>query len=173
MAAPADALTPLPQAGQARPTLWPWLLAALVLIVLDQASKLAVDRLLAYGERIALLPSFDLTLLYNTGAAFGFLADEPGWQRWFFALLALAASVFIVWLLRRHRGQTRFNLALSLILGGALGNLIDRCVYGHVVDFLLFYWRNWYFPAFNLADTGISCGAVLLVLDELLRPRQP
>jgi len=160
-------------AGEGKPALWPWLLLALALIALDQASKLTVDGLFAYGERIRLLPFFDLTLLYNTGAAFSFLAGAAGWQRWFFTLLALAACVFIVWLMRRHRGQPRFNLALSLILGGAIGNLIDRSVYGHVVDFLLFYWRDWHFPAFNVADAGITCGAVLLVIDELLRGRKP
>jgi len=149
--------------------MWPWLLTACVITALDQASKLTIDQALVYGERIRLLSFFDLTRLYNTGAAFSFLAGAAGWQRWFFAALALAASVFIVWLMHRHRGERRFNLALALVLGGAIGNLIDRSVYGHVVDFLLFYWRDWYFPAFNVADVGISCGAVLLVIDELLR----
>jgi len=152
--------------------MWPWLLTACVMIALDQASKLAVEHLLVYAERVRLLPGFDFTLLYNTGAAFSFLADANGWQRWFFAALALLASFFIIWLMHRHRGERRFNLALALVLGGAIGNLIDRGVYGHVVDFLLFYWRDWYFPAFNVADMGISCGAVLLVLDEVLRARR-
>ncbi len=118
-----------------------------------------------------MLPFFDFTLLYNRGAAFSFLAAEEGWQRWFFTGLGLAAAVVILWLLRRTPGQPRFRAALILILGGAVGNVIDRLVYGHVVDFLLFYWKDWYYPAFNIADVAITCGAVLLVLDELLRGR--
>lgn len=150
----------------------PWLLLAAAIIALDQATKLYFDHALAYGERIPLLPFFDFTLLYNPGAAFSFLAGADGWQRWFFTALALGASVFIVWLMHRHRGERRFNVALAMVLGGAIGNVIDRAAYGHVVDFLLFYWRDWYFPAFNVADVGITCGAVLLVLDELLRARR-
>jgi len=152
--------------------MWPWLLAACVIVALDQASKLYVDQAFSYAERVRLLPGFfDLTLLYNPGAAFSFLADANGWQRWLFTILAVAASIFIVWLMHRHRGEARFNLALALVLGGAIGNVIDRSVYGHVVDFLLFYWRDWYFPAFNVADISISTGAALLILDELLRAR--
>jgi len=150
----------------------PWLLLALCITALDQLSKWAISARLHYAERVTLLPVFDLTLVYNPGAAFSFLADAGGWQRWFFTVLAGGVAVFIVWLLHRHRDQRRFSFALTLILGGALGNLIDRSLYGHVVDFLLFYWRDWYFPAFNLADTAISCGAVLLIADELLRARR-
>ena len=146
---------------------WLWLAAAL--IVVDQASKLFFDSGLQYGERIHVLPFFDFTLLYNPGAAFSFLADEAGWQRWFFTLLALAASVFILWMMYKNQGQRRMMLSLSLILGGAIGNVIDRIAYGHVVDFLLFYWRDWYYPAFNVADICITLGAMLLILDELLR----
>lgn len=146
---------------------WLWLAGAL--IVVDQASKLFFDSGLQYGERIHVLPFFDFTLLYNPGAAFSFLADEAGWQRWFFTLLALAASVFILWMMYKNQGQRRMMLSLSLILGGAIGNVIDRIAYGHVVDFLLFYWRNWYYPAFNVADICITLGAMLLILDELLR----
>ena len=116
---------------------------------------------------------------HNTGAAFSFLATGTGWQRWFFALLAAAASVFIVWLLRRHGEQRLFAVALSLILGGALGNLIDRLLYGYVVDFLEFHWRfleplfyQGRFPAFNVADSAITLGAGLLILDELRRVRK-
>jgi len=155
-----------------RPALWPWLLVAAIVATLDQASKWAVATQFHYAERVNLLPFFDLTLLYNPGAAFSFLADAGGWQRWFFSALAAAAAVFIVWLLHRHRGQRRFNLALAVILGGAIGNLIDRSLHGHVVDFLLFYWQDWYFPAFNLADAGISGGAGLLIVDEMLRGRR-
>lgn len=148
-----------------------WLFAALVLIVLDQMTKIGFDHALRYGQRINILPFFDFTLLYNKGAAFSFLADQAGWQRWFFTALGLGASVFILWMMNTHRTQHRFLLALTLILGGALGNVIDRIAYGHVVDFLLFYWRDWYYPAFNVADAGITVGAILLVIDEILRLR--
>ncbi|MBJ7263770.1 MAG: lipoprotein signal peptidase [Burkholderiaceae bacterium] len=149
-----------------------WLGLALALLILDQITKVYFNTQFAYGERVNVLPFFDLTLMYNRGAAFSFLASEDGWQRWFFVGLGTIASGVIVWMLRRHTAQPRFCLALALILGGAVGNVIDRLIYGHVVDFLLFYWRNWYYPAFNVADTGIVCGAILLVLDELLRARQ-
>lgn len=150
-----------------------WLLLAAVIILIDQATKIYFNTQYAYGERHAVLPFFDLTLMYNRGAAFSFLADENGWQRWFFTLLGIGASVVIVWLLRKHAANTRFSLALTLIMGGALGNVIDRTVYGHVVDFLLFYWKDWYYPAFNVADMGIVCGAILLVIDEFLKGRKP
>lgn len=148
-----------------------WLVLAAVLILADQASKLVFDTMLVYGQRIHLLPFFDFTLLYNTGAAFSFLADASGWQRWLFTALGTGAAIVIVSLMRSHRSQPRFLAALALILGGALGNVIDRVAYGHVIDFLLFYWGNWYFPAFNLADTCITLGAMLLILDEILRMR--
>ena len=153
-----------------------WLGLAVLVIVLDQASKLAMDHAFTYGERMNVLPVFDLILVYNHGAAFSFLASEPGWQRWLFTLLGLVAAAVIVWLLRRQSrtaapGRALFSFALALILGGALGNVIDRVAYGHVIDFLLFYWHDWYYPAFNLADSAITCGAVLLVADELFRGR--
>ncbi|WP_246770343.1 signal peptidase II, partial [Bordetella pertussis] len=160
------------QARAAAPRLAPWLAAAALIIVLDQATKLYFDGAFQYGERLNVLPFFDFTLLYNRGAVFSFLASEEGWQRWFFTALGVGASIVIVWLLRRTAGQPRFSLALTLIMGGALGNVIDRVAYGHVVDFLLFYWRDWHYPAFNLADVAITCGAVLLVVDELLRARK-
>lgn len=144
---------------------------ALLIIVLDQITKVYFNTAFSYGERLNILPFFDFTLLYNRGAAFSFLASEEGWQRWLFTGLGLVAAAVILWFLRRTPDQPRFRLALTLILGGALGNVIDRVVYGHVVDFLLFYWDNWYYPAFNIADVAITCGAVLLVLDDLLRAR--
>lgn len=149
-----------------------WLFAALVIIVLDQVTKIGFDRMLEYGERLHVLPFFDFTLLYNRGAAFSFLAGADGWQRWFFTGLGTAAAIFIVWLIRNNREQRLFCAALALILGGALGNVIDRLIYGHVVDFLLFYWNNWYFPAFNIADAAITVGAILMIYDELRRVRQ-
>jgi signal peptidase II len=117
------------------------------------------------------LSVFDLVLAHNTGAAFSFLSDAGGMQRWLFSAIAVIASVWIVWLLRRHQSQMLFALALSLILGGALGNLIDRIAYGYVVDFLSFHWDAHYFPAFNLADSAITCGAFLLILDGFLEKR--
>ncbi|AHG63682.1 signal peptidase II [Advenella mimigardefordensis] len=146
-----------------------WIALALVLIGVDQISKQYFEQHFEYLQRVNVLPVFDFILIYNQGAAFSMLAEGTGWQRWFFLLLGLAASAFILFLLRKHREQRLFCLALALILAGALGNVIDRTVYGHVIDFLLFYWNDAYFPAFNLADTFITIGAVLLVLDELLR----
>ena len=126
-----------------------------------------------YGERLNLIPGwFDLILVYNTGAAFSFLAGAGGWQRWFFTALGIIASVVIVFMLRRHGGQPLFATALALIMGGAIGNVIDRLVHAKVVDFLLFYRGDWYFPAFNLADSAITLGAILLITDEILRIRR-
>ncbi len=149
-----------------------WLLIALLVVILDQVTKLYFNSALQYGERWNVFPFFDFTLLFNPGAAFSFLADGQGWQRWLFTAIALAATGLIIHLLRRHPGQTLFCASLTAILGGALGNLIDRLQHGHVVDFLLFYWRSWHFPAFNVADIAISCGAALLILDEIYRIRR-
>ncbi|MGH8843142.1 MAG: signal peptidase II [Advenella sp.] len=146
-----------------------WIALALVLIGADQISKQYFEQNFEYLQRVNVLPVFDFILIYNQGAAFSMLADGAGWQRWFFMVLGLAASAFILYLLRKHREQPLFCLALALILAGAIGNVIDRMLYGHVIDFLLVYWNDAYFPAFNLADTFITIGAVLLVLDELLR----
>src|SRR3546814_4269531 len=154
------------------PRIGRWMALAALVIILDQATKLYFNASFDYGQRLKVMPWFDFTLLYNRGAAFCFLASEAGWQRWLFTALGIVAAAVIVWLLRRHQGQARFSLALTLILGGALGNVIDRVAYGHVIDFLLFYWNDWYYPAFNLADVSITCGAILLVLDELLRARR-
>ena len=138
---------------------------AALLVMLDQASKLAVLRLLEPYQTIPLLPGFNLTLAFNRGASFSFLADAGGWQRWLFSGISLAASVIIVILLRRTPPADRLNgLGLSLVLSGAVGNLIDRLWLGHVVDFLDVYYRSWHFPAFNIADSAISIGAALLVL---------
>ena len=138
---------------------------AAVLILLDQASKLAVLRLLEPYQTIPVVPGFNLTLAFNRGASFSFLADAGGWQRWLFSGISLAASVIIVILLRRTPPADRLNgLGLSLVLSGAVGNLIDRLWLGHVVDFLDVYYRAWHFPAFNIADSAISIGAALLVL---------
>ena len=148
-----------------------WLLVSLVVIVLDQLSKAGIRDHFVYGETLAVMPFFNLVLAHNTGAAFSFLNDAGGIQRWLFSFIAIAASGWIVWLLRRHRQQLLFSWALSMILGGALGNLIDRLSYGYVVDFLSFHWGVHYFPAFNLADSSITCGAFLLILDSFMKDK--
>lgn len=149
-----------------------WLVLAGLVVVLDQLSKALVQGQLLFAERVEVLPVFDITLLYNSGAAFSLLADGAGYQRWFFTLIAVLATVLIVYWLNKNPQQKLFCTALSLILGGAIGNACDRLLHGHVTDFLLFYYNNWYFPAFNVADIAISCGAVLLILDEIRHVRQ-
>jgi signal peptidase II len=154
-----------------RALMLPWLALATVIVVLDQLTKVMVVRSFQVGERRPVLDGwFDLTLVYNKGAAFSFLASADGWQRWFFIAVGFAAMAFILFLLVRHGSQKLFGVALSLILGGAIGNVLDRVFEGQVVDFLLAHWNDrWYFPAFNVADAAITVGAVLLILDELLR----
>ena len=151
----------------------PWLLLIVLVIVIDQATKFVVVRLVSYGDRVEVIRGFfDLTLWFNKGAAFSFLQNSSGWQRWLFIGIGIAAAVFIVFMLARHASQRLFCTALALIAGGALGNVVDRIVHGHVVDFLLFYHRGWSFPAFNAADSAITVGAALLILDELVRVRR-
>jgi len=149
---------------------WPWLWLSVVVIVLDQASKYLVSSHLAIDDSIRLLPVFNLTLYHNTGAAWSFLAGASGWQRWFFILLALAVSVAIIlWLRYLPRIQHRWRApALALVLGGALGNVIDRVWHGYVIDFIQLHYQGWYYPAFNLADSAITIGAVMLILEGLL-----
>ena len=140
---------------------WLWLSA--LVIVLDQVSKLYFENSLSLYQQIVIIPDlFSWTLAYNTGAAFSFLADAGGWQRWFFAVVALAVSVMLViWMKGLKQHESWLAVALALVLGGALGNLFDRVVYGHVIDFILVHWQQrWYFPAFNLADSAITVGAV-------------
>ncbi len=146
-----------------------WLLISVVVIVLDQLSKAAITSHFIYGESYAVTSFFNLVLAHNTGAAFSFLRDAGGMQRWLFSGIAIVASVWIVWLLRKHQSQKLFSFALAFILGGALGNLIDRIQFGYVVDFLDFYWGSYHFAAFNLADSAITCGAALLILDSFSR----
>ena len=149
-----------------------WLGLSALIILLDQLSKIAVLRTFAYGEARPVTDFFNLVLIYNRGAAFSFLAQAGGWQRWLFTAIGVAATVFIIWLLKRHAGQRMFCLALALIMGGALGNVIDRVAYGHVIDFLDFYVGRYHWPAFNLADSAIFLGAALLILDEIRRVRR-
>lgn len=151
-------------------SLIPWLGIAAIVILLDQVTKITILRTFRYAEEMAITSFFNLVLAFNKGAAFSFLSDQGGWQRYFFTGIALAAAGFILYLLRKHAGQRMFCWALALILGGALGNAIDRLVYGHVVDFLDFHWKGWgHFPAFNIADTAICIGAALFIIDELRR----
>lgn len=146
--------------------IWGWL--ALLVIVLDLGTKQLAERYLDYADPNFLLPVFDLTLLYNKGAAFSFLSDAGGWQRWLFAFIAVLVSVVIViWLRRIERNQWWLGLALSMVLGGALGNLYDRVVLGYVIDFISLHYQGYYFPAFNLADSAITLGAVILIFDML------
>jgi signal peptidase II len=161
---PAPVPVPAPPAQRTHPAAWLWLTAGVV--ALDQATKFLVTRFLELYERVVVLPVLDFTLLHNTGAAFSMLAGASGWQRWFFIGLASVVSlVLLVWLWRLPRGQRMLSVALSLILGGALGNLIDRVRFGYVVDFIHAHWGTAYFPAFNIADSCITIGAGLLILD--------
>ena len=148
---------------------WMWLAAGV--IVADQITKAAVVAALRDGGGWPVTSWFTLVLTYNTGAAFSFLATASGWQRWLLAGIACAAAVFIVALLRRG-GSTLYSAGLALILGGALGNLIDRLLLGKVVDFLLFHYEEWSYPAFNVADSAITVGAAFLILDSFRRPRR-
>ena len=151
---------------------WLWLGVALVIFLLDQLTKIAIVGAFQLGESLPITSFFNLVRVHNAGAAFSFLADAGGWQRWFFTGLGTVAALVLVYLLRMHAGQTLFCLALSLLLGGAVGNVVDRVLYSHVIDFLDFYYGTWHFPAFNVADSAITMGACLLILDELLRVRR-
>jgi signal peptidase II len=146
-----------------------WLGVAAVVVLLDQLSKITMSRLLAYGDSEAITRYFNLVMVYNQGAAFSFLSTQGGWQRWFFSALAAGVSIFIVWMLKKNAQQRMFCWSLSLVLGGAIGNLIDRIAYGHVIDFLDVHVGGWHWPAFNVADGAITIGAALFVLDELRR----
>jgi signal peptidase II len=150
----------------------PWLALALLVVFLDQLTKVVVERVFEFGDVQPLTGFFNLVLTYNKGAAFSFLAGAGGWQDEFLTAVGIGASAFIVYLLARHAHQRLFSMALALILGGAVGNVIDRIVYGHVIDFLDFHWRGWHWPAFNLADSAIVCGATLLIIEELTRMRR-
>ena len=144
-----------------------WLALSLLAVVLDQASKWAVDSSMQLYQSIPLVPYFNLTYVRNTGAAFSFLSEAGGWQRWFFAGLAIVISIVIaVWLARLKQHETLLAVALSLVLGGAIGNLIDRLAYGYVIDFLDVYYQTWHWPAFNVADSAITLGVVLMLLES-------
>ena len=156
------------------PAMRPWLGLALAIIVLDQLTKWWVSATLDYQEAIPVLPFFSLVRVHNTGAAFSFLADAGGWQRWFFIAVGVVATVIIVRLLKRHAREPRLAFSLALVLGGALGNVIDRAVLGHVVDFLHIHYQAFSWPVFNVADSAISVGAALLIWDSLFgKPASP
>ncbi len=149
-----------------------WIGIAALIVVADQFSKVLILGSFQYGDSLPITSFFNLVRVHNLGAAFSFLSDAGGWQRWFFTGLGIVAALVMVWMLRAHAGQRLFCWAISFILGGAIGNVIDRLLHGYVVDFLDLYWGRWHFPAFNVADCAISLGAGLLILDELLRVRR-
>ena len=160
-------------------SLWFWLGLAVIVILADQVTKTLITGWLQLGDSLPVTSYFNLVRAHNAGAAFSFLASADGWQRWFFVAVGTLASGFIVWMLRSHPTQKLFCFAVSMILGGALGNVIDRLLHGHVIDFLQFrfgflqpLFPGGYFPSFNLADSAITLGAVCLILDELLRVRR-
>jgi signal peptidase II len=159
-------------ASSTPPSIWPWLGLALAIVLADQWTKTLILGHFQYGDSTPITSFFNIVRAHNTGAAFSFLADAAGWQRWFFMGIGVAAAVFIVWMLRSHAGQKLFSFSLAAILGGAVGNVIDRMMHGYVVDFLDFHLAQRHFPAFNVADGAITVGAICLILDELRRMRR-
>jgi signal peptidase II len=156
-----------------------WLALAVIVILLDQITKTLILGSMQLGDSHTITSYFNIVRVHNTGAAFSFLAGASGWQRWFFITLGIVVSIGIIWMIRSHPDQKLFCFSVTMIMGGALGNVIDRMLHGYVVDFLQFHWpwleplfRGGYFPSFNVADAAITLGAVCLVLDELLRVRR-
>ncbi len=149
-----------------------WLGLAFAILLIDQFTKVLILGYYRLGDTTYVTSFFNIVRVHNPGAAFSFLAGAGGWQRWFFTVLGLGAAAFIIWMLRSHGGQKLFAFALSCILGGALGNVLDRLIHGYVVDMLDFHWGRWHFPAFNLADSAITLGAICLIVDELRRVRR-
>ena len=160
------------RSGRGAGSPWPWLALALAVIVLDQFTKVLILGNFTLGESRTVTSFFNVVRVHNSGAAFSFLAGASGWQRWFFVGIGTVAALFIVWLLRRHAAQRLFASALALILGGAVGNVLDRLWHGYVVDFIQVHYAGNAFPSFNLADSAITVGAILLILDELRRVRR-
>ena len=151
-----------------------WLWLSLLVILLDQGTKQLVEHSLALYESVPVVPFFNIVLVYNEGAAFSFLSDPGGWQRWLFAGLAVVVTlVLIAWISRLGRDDRWLAIALSLVVGGAVGNLIDRVLYGHVIDFLDFYYGQWHWPAFNVADSAIFVGVVLMLIDAMFAKEKP
>ncbi|MEI6384423.1 MAG: signal peptidase II [Betaproteobacteria bacterium] len=165
--------------SRARINLWLWLGLSLVIFLIDQYTKVLIVGSFQYGDNQTITSYFNLVRVHNTGAAFSFLASASGWQRWFFIGLGTVAAIFMLWMLKSHPSQKLFSFAIACILGGAVGNVVDRIIYGYVVDFLQFHW-SWleplfpsgFFPSFNVADSAISLGAFCLILDEILRVKK-
>lgn len=167
------------QSQGGKPSLVPWLAWAAIVLVLDQFTKTLILGYYQLGDSTPVTSFFNIVRAHNLGAAFSFLADAGGWQRWFFTGIGVVAVGFMVWMLKSHPGQKLFAFAVSSLLGGAVGNVADRLVHGYVVDFLDFHWtwlspvfRGGHFPAFNLADSAITLGACCLILDEILRVKR-
>lgn len=158
--------------GAASASMLPWLALALLIVMADQFTKVLILGYYQLGDSTPVTGFFNIVRVHNSGAAFSFLAGAGGWQRWFFTGIGVIATLFILWMLKSHSGQKLFSFALACILGGAVGNVIDRMLHGYVVDFLDFYWRSSHFPAFNIADAAITIGAIALILDEILRVRR-
>ena len=161
------------------PSMWPWLGLAAAILLADQFTKVLILGFYQLGDSTYVTSFFNVVRVHNSGAAFSFLANAGGWQRWFFTAIGVGATVFIVWMLRSHFKEKLFSFSLACILGGAVGNVIDRVLYGYVVDWLDFHWvflagifHGGHFPAFNIADAGITVGAIGLILDEILRVRR-
>ncbi len=169
----------MPMTSRARINLWLWLGLSLVIFLIDQYTKVLIVGSFQYGDNQTITSYFTLVRVHNTGAAFSFLASASGWQRWFFIGLGTVAAIFMLWMLKSHPSQKLFSFAIACILGGAVGNVVDRIIYGYVVDFLQFHW-SWleplfpsgFFPSFNVADSAISLGAFCLILDEILRVKK-
>ncbi|MDP1567862.1 MAG: signal peptidase II [Polaromonas sp.] len=158
--------------GTTSASLFPRLGLALILLIADQFTKVLILGYYQLGDATYITSFFNIVRVHNSGAAFSFLASASGWQRWFFTAIGIVAALFILWMLKSHPGQKLFSFALACILGGAVGNVIDRLLHGYVVDFLDFHYAGWHFPAFNIADAAITVGAVCLILDELLRVKR-
>lgn len=150
----------------------PWLGLALLIFLADQYTKTLILGYYQLGDSTWVTSFFNVVRVHNSGAAFSFLAGASGWQRWFFTAIGLGAAIFIVWMLRQHAGQRLFAFAMACLLGGAVGNVVDRLMHGYVVDFIQLHYAGWYFPSFNVADAAITAGAVGMILDELLRVRR-
>ncbi len=150
----------------------PWLGLALILFLADQFTKVLILGNYQLGDSTYVTSFFNVVRVHNPGAAFSFLASASGWQRWFFTALGIGAAIFIVWLLRSHHQQRLFAFSMACLLGGAVGNVVDRLLHGYVVDFIQLHYAGWAFPAFNVADSAITVGAIGMILDELLRVRR-
>lgn len=159
-------------ASSSQASMMQWLGLATIILMADQFTKVMIVGFYQLGDSTYVTSFFNVVRVHNSGAAFSFLAGAGGWQRWFFTVVGLMAAGLILWLLKSHAGQKLFSFSMACILGGAVGNVIDRVLYGYVVDFLDFHWRTWHFPAFNVADSAITVGAACLILDELLRVRR-